>query len=190
MRILSVITFMILFSSCAMRSGKYVMKNGQWVFQKSSVGFMNKKFFGGSSNSVDYRSVGDFMWPVPSSKKISSHYGKRGSRMHEGIDIPARAGASIMAAKGGKVTFSGRMRGYGNVVVVKHDRGFHTVYAHNKRNFARKGQSVSKGEVIAAVGNTGRSTGNHLHFEIRRNNKNQNPMAYYKKTNSRTIASK
>lgn len=173
-----------------MRSGKYVYSNGKWVFKASNVGVFNAGGGAGSgSYSTDYRAVGDFIWPVPSSKKISSHFGKRGSRKHEGIDIPARSGSNILAARDGKVIFSGRMRGYGNVVVIKHDGGYHTVYAHNKRNYARKGQSVSTGEVIALVGNTGRSTGSHLHFEVRKNNVNQNPMAYYKKSSGRTIAS-
>lgn len=187
MRLIFILS-LVLLTSCAMRSGKYVQVNGKWVFKDSKIGFSNNGLFS-KSPSIDYRYVGDFLWPVPSSKKISSHYGKRGSRKHEGIDIPAHAGASIMAAKEGKVTFSGRMRGYGNVVVIKHSGGFHTVYAHNKRNYAKKGQRVSGGEVIAAVGNTGRSTGNHLHFEIRKNNHNQNPMAYYKKIRSGTFAS-
>lgn len=187
MKILVNIILLSMLTSCAMRSGKYVRKNGQWVFKSSSVGFFNNGQKGGTS--YDYRSIGDFRWPVPSSKKISSHFGKRGSRKHEGIDIPARSGANILAARGGKVTFSGRMRGYGNVIVVKHDGGYHTVYAHNKRNYARKGQRVSSGEVIAIVGNTGRSTGNHLHFEVRKNNRNQNPMAYFKKSKSTRLAS-
>ena len=174
-----------MFTSCAMKSGSYVYRNGQWVFKSSNVGLFNAR----GGYSTDYRSTGDFIWPVPSSKKVSSHFGMRGSRMHEGIDIPARKGSNIIAARDGKVIFSGRMRGYGRVVVVKHDGGYHTVYAHNNKNYAKKGQNVSSGEVIALVGNSGRSTGNHLHFEIRKNNKNQNPMAYYKKSGSRRIAS-
>tara|TARA_B100001971_G_C18268046_1_gene596669 strand:- start:107393 stop:107950 length:558 start_codon:yes stop_codon:yes gene_type:complete len=185
MRILFLLSLFI-FTSCAMRSGRYVYSNGKWVFKSSNVGLFNE----GGGYSTDYRATGDFIWPVPSSKKISSHFGKRGSRRHEGIDIPARHGSNILAARGGKVTFSGRMRGYGNIVVVKHDGGYHTVYAHNSKNYAKKGQRVSTGEVIALVGNTGRSTGSHLHFEVRKNNVNQNPMAYYKKSGSRTIASK
>lgn len=121
---------------------------------------------------------GRFMWPVPSSRRISSSFGQRGSKHHDGIDIPASRGANVIASDDGKVAYSGRMRGYGNIVVIKHSGGYHTVYAHNQKNFARKGQKVSKGEVIALVGSTGRSSGPHVHFEIRKNNRSRNPATY------------
>lgn len=184
MRVLLFFTLFIL-TSCAMKSGSYVYRNGKWVFKSSQIGLFNE----GNGYSTDYRSIGDFIWPVPSSKKISSHFGMRNGRRHEGVDIPARSGSNILAARDGRVIFSGRMRGYGRVVVVKHDGGYHTVYAHNQKNYAKKGQKVSSGEVIALVGNSGRSTGNHLHFEIRKNNVNQNPMAYYKKSGATRLAS-
>jgi len=70
------------------------------------------------------------------------------------------------------------MRGYGNVIVLTHPGGFHTVYAHNSRNLVKKGQSISQGEIIGKVGSSGRSSGPHLHFEIRKNNKVANPGKY------------
>src|SRR5690606_9771758 len=119
---------------------------------------------------------GEFAWPVPSSKRISSGYGKRWGRHHEGIDIPGRVGTSIVAAADGKVIYSGSgLGGYGNITVILHDNGYHTVYAHAKRNLTVAGQRVYKGQVIAQLGKSGRSTGPHLHFEIRKNSRPLNP---------------
>lgn len=176
----SLVFILSFFVSCAHhRSGRYVFQNGSWQFESSKTGFMN--YLGNPGTYVDYDGEGKFLWPVPSSKKITSFYGPRGSRFHDGIDIKARSGASIIAVEDGVVSFSGRMRGYGNIVIVKHGDKYHSVYAHNKRNFVKKGSRVSQGEVIAAVGSSGRSTGPHLHFEIRKHNRNYNPLAYYSK---------
>jgi murein DD-endopeptidase MepM/ murein hydrolase activator NlpD len=123
-----------------------------------------------------------FIWPVPSIGKISSHYGHRWGRKHEGLDIAAPRGAKIVAAQEGLVVFSGtRFGGYGKIIVIGHSNGYFTVYAHNHRNFVRKGQKVMRGQVIGQVGSTGRSTGPHLHFEIRYNGKSYDPMMFLKK---------
>lgn len=137
----------------------------------------------------DYADTGRFLWPVPASRRISSFYGMRKGRHHDGIDIPARRGSHVLAAERGKVVFSGKMRGYGNVVVIKHDGGYHTVYGHNKSHYVKKGQKVSRGEVIAQVGSTGRSSGPHVHFEIRKNNKVRNPSNYLNKAKKIQVAS-
>jgi murein DD-endopeptidase MepM/ murein hydrolase activator NlpD len=170
---------LVLTSSCAMRSGHYVQKNGKWTFVTKNIGFLN--YFENprvDNTTFDYKDTGKFKWPVPASKRISSFFGPRHGRHHDGIDIAAKRGATIIAAADGKVKFSGKMRGYGNVIVLEHKGGYHTVYAHNSRNIARKGQGISQGEVIGKVGSTGRSSGPHLHFEIRRNNKVANPGKY------------
>ncbi len=119
---------------------------------------------------------GGFMWPV--SGRISSRFGKRNPGHHDGIDIAARKGTSIRAARSGKVIFSDRLSGYGNVIIVEHDGGFTTVYAHNDKNLVRTGTRVSRGQRIATVGDTGRATGPHLHFEIRKDNVARNPLYY------------
>ena len=155
-------------------------QQGKWVFKSKRVGF------GRLINQEQYRvdnnkyadSEGLFVWPVPAAKKISSYFGIRRGRHHDGIDIPAVTGTNIVASRDGVVSFAGRMRGYGRVIIIKHPGHYHTVYAHNNKNFVKKGMKVSQGEVIAKVGSTGRSSGPHLHFEIRRNNKVRNP-AYY-----------
>jgi murein DD-endopeptidase MepM/ murein hydrolase activator NlpD len=115
------------------------------------------------------------IWPVRGS--VSSGFGMRWGRMHEGIDISAGSGTPIRAAKAGTVTFAGTMSGYGNVVIISHGGGFSTLYAHQSR-IAVTGGSVSQGEVIGYVGSTGHSTGPHLHFETRVNGTPENPLRY------------
>jgi murein DD-endopeptidase MepM/ murein hydrolase activator NlpD len=117
-----------------------------------------------------------FLWPI--SGTINSGFGPRGSSFHDGIDIAAPAGTPIRAIESGEVIYSDQLRGYGNMVILRHAAGFNSVYAHNERNLVREGQQVSRGETIARVGNTGRVTGPHLHFEIRRDNKAQDPLHY------------
>jgi murein DD-endopeptidase MepM/ murein hydrolase activator NlpD len=78
----------------------------------------------------------------------------------------------------GEVIYSNQLRGYGNIVIVRHGGGIVSVYAHNQANLAQEGQQVARGEIIARVGSTGRVTGPHLHFEIRKNNSAQDPLRY------------
>ncbi len=98
--------------------------------------------------------------------------------MHDGIDIAAPVGTPVHAAAAGRVIYAGRVRGYGNVVIVQHANHYATVYAHNSVNKVREGQSVSRGQVISKVGTTGRTTGPNLHFEVRRDNVASNPLRY------------
>lgn len=171
--------FSLFFSCASHKSGQYVLKNGQWVFVSSKVGFSSRYDNGRVDNSdYNYQDTGEYIWPVPGSKRVSSHFGKRGSSHHDGVDIAAKRGTSIIASAKGVVSFVGYMRGYGKTVIVKHKNGHHTVYAHTNKYFVSKGQKVSQGEVIAKVGSTGRSSGPHLHFEIRKNNLVRNPAGY------------
>jgi murein DD-endopeptidase MepM/ murein hydrolase activator NlpD len=117
------------------------------------------------------------IWPVEGGS-ISSGYGMRRGRPHEGIDIAAPSGQGIKAAATGRVVFSGAVSGYGNTIVIYHGDGIATVYAHNRENLMPVGQIVSRGQVIATVGQTGKATGNHLHFEVRRNGKTVNPLRF------------
>ena len=120
-----------------------------------------------------------FIWPVKGT--LSSGFGYRHGRRHDGIDVGAKKGTPIYAAASGKVVFSGRLRGYGNLVLIKHKDSFFTAYAHNSKNLTQKGKSVKRGQVIAKVGNTGRSTGPHLHFEVRKGRKARNPLFFLPK---------
>ena len=116
------------------------------------------------------------LWPVTG--VINSGYGPRGANFHDGVDISAPEGTPIYAVDQGEVAYSDQLRGYGNMVIVRHAGGMASVYAHNQVNLVREGQRVAKGDVIARVGSTGRVTGPHLHFEIRKNNAAQDPLRY------------
>lgn len=102
---------------------------------------------------------------------------------HEGVDIPGKRGTPIKAVASGVVIKSGRVSGYGNMVEVKHADGYSTRYAHNKKNIVKKGDIIEKGVTVALLGSTGRSTGPHLHFEVRRNGTPVNPMRYINSVN-------
>lgn len=121
--------------------------------------------------------------PVRSSKThISSSYRPHNRPNHNGIDIVDKIGTSIIATADGVVTYSKydgyRKRGYGNMIKIKHFDGYETWYAHLNRRYVKKGEKVYRGNVIGELGNTGNSTGPHLHYEVRYNNKPQNPKRY------------
>ncbi|MGA2192778.1 MAG: peptidoglycan DD-metalloendopeptidase family protein [Nitrospirota bacterium] len=113
--------------------------------------------------------------------RVSSPYGMRkdpiagGMKMHRGVDIAAPSGSRIFAAGDGTVTFSGQRKGYGNLVVIKHSGGLTSLYAHNSTNIVNKGDTVKKGDTVALVGQTGRATGPHLHFEVRKGDHDVDP---------------
>jgi murein DD-endopeptidase MepM/ murein hydrolase activator NlpD len=108
-----------------------------------------------------------FLWPVPGGV-LTSGFGARGGRPHEGIDIAAPEGSAVVAAADGVVIYSGSgVRGYGNLILIRHAGGIVTVYAHNRRNRVAEKERVRRGQVIAEVGRTGNATSNHLHFELR-----------------------
>lgn len=113
-----------------------------------------------------------------SSLNVTSSFGPRWGRTHLGVDLGMPSGSPISAADSGTVIFTGYSGSYGNLVKVDHGNGMITYYAHCSRILADQGQIVEKGEIIAEVGSTGNSTGPHLHFEVRVNGQNVNPMNY------------
>ena len=117
--------------------------------------------------------AGRCLWPTAGS--TTSEFGSRWGRLHAGIDIAASTGTPIWAALPGTVVVAGRQGGYGNLVVLDHGTGKTTVYAHQSRLAVREGQQVDQGQVIGYVGNTGQSTGPHLHFETRQDGAPRNP---------------
>ena len=136
-----------------------------------------------SSTQKNY-SGGSMHWPLAIRGTITSTYGYRsdpinGSKsFHQGLDIAAPKGTAVYAASDGVVIFSGYKNSYGNVVMIDHGGGIVTVYAHNSSLVAKTGQTVKRGSVISKVGSTGYSTGNHLHFEVRKNGATINPRNY------------
>lgn len=120
---------------------------------KKSIRFKNGLFYGNIKKPI---------WPT--SGRLSSFFGKRWGRKHEGIDISGKIGTPIYATQKGKVIFSGSKRGYGKTIIILHD-GYRTQYAHCKKIIAEKNREVVKGERIALMGSSGRSLDPHLHFE-------------------------
>lgn len=139
-----------------------------------------------SSVTVTYDG-GTFAWPCPAYTRISSPYGMRMhptlgvQKFHNGVDLAAPAGVNILAAYGGTVVGAGYNSSMGNYVMIDHGSELYTIYMHASALYVKSGQKVSKGDVIAAVGTTGRSTGNHLHFGVRLNGSYVDPMNYISK---------
>ena len=154
---------------------------------KSTTATTSKKSNTTSSSSTKTTSVkvaslnGVQLTVKPLSGKITSRFGGRESIRssgHTGLDIAAPKGTKIKAAASGTVIFAGYSGAYGNVVKISHGSGIKTYYAHCSKLYVKKGQKVSAGDIIAAVGSTGRSTGNHLHFEVVKNGTSLNPQNY------------
>ncbi len=126
-----------------------------------------------------YSGNGQFAHPLGGKGSYSSPYGYRGSEFHTGLDIAAPHGTPVLAAESGRVILVKRLTtSYGQYVVVDHGGGYSTLYAHMSAIYVSVGQDVSRGQQIGAVGSTGRSTGNHLHFEVRINGSTVNPKSY------------
>lgn len=181
---------------------------GEEIYESLLDQELSKKIAGGGSNSLSeflYRqlkrkgstefqgpdtgitrespeSSSSFQWPVRS--RITSEFGKRKdpftgeSRFHRGIDLAATEGTPVEACREGRVILSEYQKGYGNVVVLDHGQGVTTLYAHNRENFVKEGEWIKKGAPVAEVGSTGRSTGPHLHFEIRRHGRHLDPLEF------------
>lgn len=119
---------------------------------------------------------------MPASGRITSKFGNRRDpftrkiQFHQGIDIANSSGTSIKAAAKGTVIYAGYNGGYGRTIIIDHGNGYKTLYAHNRELLVKKGEKVEKGQVIAKMGSSGRSTGVHLHFEIHKNNKAIDPL--------------
>jgi murein DD-endopeptidase MepM/ murein hydrolase activator NlpD len=118
-----------------------------------------------------------FVWPLPSGTIVSG-FGPRGVTHHDGVDIVCEPGAPVRVARAGRVLYSDTLRGYGNLIIVEHDDGYATVYAHNQENRTATGTPVRQGDVIAACGESGKTEGPNLHFEVRKDNVARNPLFY------------
>jgi len=137
----------------------------------SSAG-KNKSGIGKSAKKSRY----SLSWPLKG--VITTRFGRKHGKPHDGIDIAAARGEKISSAGPGEVLYSDRHGGYGNLVVIQHKDGLVTVYAHNLKNLVKKGQRVRTGQEIALVGDSGKASGPHLHFEVRRGADPQNPMGF------------
>lgn len=153
------------------QNGKVV--DEQWVGQTVVKPSLTEVVLQGTQ--VPGRGTGRFAWPV-SGATISSSYGSRWGRAHKGIDIVGSR--TIKAADDGVVTFTGRINGYGNAIIINHGNGYETLYGHLRSISTHTGAHVNQGAPIGVMGSTGRSTGTHLHFEIHKSGSAQNPMKY------------
>lgn len=120
--------------------------------------------------------AGKLAWPVKG--QVSSAFGVRNGIKHSGIDIKAPLGTPVLAAAEGEVIYKGQLRGYGNILILRHSEELATVYAHLKEIHASEHQHIRQGQAIGTVGNSGQSEGAHLHFEVRVRNVARNPLFY------------
>jgi len=129
------------------------------------------------SGALDPAAQGEpLAWPVRG--VLVSAFGMRDSEQHEGIDLAAPEGTPVLAASAGKVLFAGEQRGYGRMVLLGHEGGLVTIYAHNAENLVSAGDRVSRGQRIASVGRSGNATGPHLHFEVRVGTRPRDPLGF------------
>jgi murein DD-endopeptidase MepM/ murein hydrolase activator NlpD len=132
--------------------------------------------------TVPEQYAGTLRWPLDA-YIVSSEYGERWGKMHKGIDMAAHVGEPVYAIADGEVIYAGDgLRGYGNVVILRHDRKMSSLYAHNSELKVKQGDQITKGTLIALLGNTGHSTGPHVHFEIRDGDAAVNPRDVLPKT--------
>jgi murein DD-endopeptidase MepM/ murein hydrolase activator NlpD len=122
---------------------------------------------------------GKFMWPVQG--KVVKKFGQQGAEYNDGINISASAGTAVKASNSGRVVYTGNsLKSYGNLVIIKHDNGLLSAYAHMKDVNVKKDQQISKGQIIGTVGSTGKVTSPQLYFAIRKGKDAKNPMNYLK----------
>ena len=132
----------------------------------------------GEKSKIAYKKF-DFIWPVEG--KITDVFEGSENKRHQGIDIACSIGTPIKASNAGMVIYSNNtIKGYGNLIIIRHSEEYVTVYAHNQVNLVEERAWIEKGQIIGKVGQTGRATGPHLHFEIRKNNKAMDPLLFLK----------
>jgi murein DD-endopeptidase MepM/ murein hydrolase activator NlpD len=121
-------------------------------------------------------SSGELDWPLRG--VLYAHFGKKGNEPHDGIDLAAPTGTPVKTAGAGRVIYAGEQRGYGLIVIIEHTNGLVTVYAHNRDLRVKSGQVVRTSQVVATVGESGRTSGPHLHFEVRKDGTPMDPLRY------------
>lgn len=139
----------------------------------------------GGYDKIDSKMTGKLHWPSDSSTKVTSNFGGRvdpitgkSNGNHKGTDISAKSGTGVLAGDDGTVIYSGWIKGYGNTIIIDHGGGISTLYGHNSKLVVKSGVKVDRGQKVAEVGSTGRSTGPHIHFEVRINGKQVDPLPY------------
>ena len=168
---------------------KLAILNNNLEYLEEEISYTNSSLQGLLNKYKAYDRQLDFtptIWPLARDRRISSSFGYRRHPVykrlikHQGVDIPCRQGTVVRATAEGKVTIAGVRGGYGLLVEIDHGYGYRTRYGHNSRLAVRVGQWVKKGQTIAYAGNTGTSTGVHVHYEVRVNGVPVNPVPYMK----------
>ncbi|WP_237582620.1 M23 family metallopeptidase [Pontibacillus yanchengensis] len=163
---------------------KITKKNGkvirEEVLSETVSKEAQKKIIIKGTKVIPSRGTGNFAWPTVGGV-LTSKQGPRWGSYHKGIDIAGVSDRTIKASDNGKVVEAGRHGGYGNKVVINHNNGYKTIYAHMSSIKVSVGQTVRKGQAIGVMGSTGHSTGTHLHFELYKNGELQNPLTYVNK---------
>lgn len=160
-----------------------VVKNINDIYDPSQIRVGQKIFIPGAARVLEVEvikpvSITSYS-SLPVDGRISSNFGvTRGNSKHTGVDISAPRGTPVKAVYGGVVVFSGKMRGYGNTIIIDHGNGLESLYGHNYKNLVSDGDVIDQGDYIAEVGKSGNASGYHLHFEIRVNNRPVNPLVY------------
>lgn len=155
----------------------------QWDMWVPRSGKTAKSSVAGSA--VANVGAGRFTIPVANFKRLSSAFGYRkhpiggGSKMHKGIDLSANKGTRILASDAGTITWSGWKGGYGYCIMIDHHNGYETLYGHCSKLIADVGDNVRRNDLVAEVGSTGASTGNHLHFEVHKNGTPVDPEPFF-----------
>ncbi len=157
-----------------LRVGQSLLIPGSYTY--ASLGGLESSTPGSTMWDVP-RASRQFAWPVWSGT-VTSGFGVRHGTMHDGIDIAAPVGTAVRAADSGTVVFVGILNGYGNTAIIRHSDNYVTVYGHNSRILVSEGSPVARGQTIAEVGTSGRTTGPNLHFEVRYDNHAYNPLSY------------
>ncbi|MBN20173.1 MAG: hypothetical protein CL678_02710 [Bdellovibrionaceae bacterium] len=148
------------------------------VLAELETGRKNERFIEEDTLESDTKKY--WRWPLRKIQ-ITSPFGRRKGKTHDGVDLQAKVGTPVYAVKSGKVIYAGaKIRGYGRMVVIQHLNDFVSVYAHHQRNLVRIGQKVKKGQLVALSGRSGRVSGPHLHFEIRKGSRPINPVLFLK----------
>ncbi|MGI8905336.1 MAG: M23 family metallopeptidase [Candidatus Sumerlaeaceae bacterium] len=173
--------------NCYIDAGKTTAGKTPWDLATATVATRAGKLPSMAGNVVASAASGLFSLPLANFKRLSSSFGYRkhpiggGSKMHKGLDLSANRGTRIMAADNGTITWSGWKGGYGYCIIVDHQNGYETLYGHCSKLIGDVGDNVRRNDLIAEVGSTGASTGNHLHFEVHKNGVAVDPEPYLAK---------
>jgi murein DD-endopeptidase MepM/ murein hydrolase activator NlpD len=187
--VFSVLLSVLLLSACATRP---LRGDRHGLLDASGPSVRMQQITDPSDNDVTGELLlsGQWHWPLKN-VDVSSHYGHRGRKFHQGVDFRANIGTPVLAANDGVVVYVGsRIRGYGRMIVLKHQDGFYSVYAHHSKNLVKVGKQVGRGEKIALSGRSGRASGPHLHFEIRRGVESIDPVIAINENIKRVVATR